>query len=312
MGKASSIAVTAVTGLSAGDYTGSIVCSAPGASNTPMTVPVTLTLISSTPTIGVNPQSLFFTYYTLGSSPSSQTLSVNNTSGGTLRWAAAAQVTTPLGGSWLSITPGSGSIAVSVNVSGLAPQTTPYTGTIIIPDNGSTDSEGATSPAAPKTVNVSLNVIDGPPPIQASCGPSVPHITGMVGVHWGRTGTLVGQNDVKSYCIVLPDGLPLVKTQSTNRPAVPKGTPYQIDLTATDQAGEFSGNSFYTTLETPSGEIIAEGQYLGGLTMLSTLSTPPGAYLVTVKIRQFIPGTSSAGFILSFATYPAIVAGELQ
>jgi hypothetical protein len=276
-----------------------------------MTVPVTLTLVSTKPTIGVNPASLSFTYYTLGSSPSPQTLTVNNAGGGTLRWTAAAQVTTPPGGSWLNINPGSGSIVVSVNGIGLAPGL--YTGgTIIISDNLSTDSEGDLSPAinAPKTVNVSLNVIEGEPP--ASCDPSVPHITEQIrGGAWGVTGTVVGQNE-KSYCIVLPDGLPRVFNEQWDRPAVPPGTPYQILLQAVDSAGEFTGNSFYVTLKKPSGEFIAEGQYLGGLTQLIRQNNPPGAYLVTLKIREFAPGAGSAGFTLGLSTVPALVPGELR
>ncbi len=131
-------------GLAAGPYSGTVTISSPGA--TPATIPVTLTVLA--PTLTASPSVLSFNYQ-IGSStqPAAQTISVGDTSNVNFTATAA---TTPPGGSWLSVTPGtgaaSGSLSVSVNATGLAANT--YTGTITIAATGATS----------QVVNVSLVV----------------------------------------------------------------------------------------------------------------------------------------------------------
>ncbi|MBO0797685.1 MAG: S8 family serine peptidase [Blastocatellia bacterium] len=90
----------------------------------------------STPVIGVNPSSLSFTATAGGSNPASQTISVSNTGAGTLNFTASEN------GSWLTISPTSGTapatLTASVNISGLAAGT--YNATITISASGATNS----------------------------------------------------------------------------------------------------------------------------------------------------------------------------
>lgn len=116
------------SGLAEGRYSASIVISATGASN--VTVPVTFTISSAPPVIGVSPTSLTFAAAEGGSNPPNQTLSISNTGGGTLSWSASDNT------AWLSVSPtsgaGNGLVTVSVNIGSLAAGT--YYATITISD----------------------------------------------------------------------------------------------------------------------------------------------------------------------------------
>lgn len=102
--------------------------------------------VSTTPTIGVSPTSLSFTAAVGGSNPANQTISITNTGGGTLNWAASDNAT------WLTLSPASGTapsmLTASVSITGLAAGT--YNGTITITATGATNS--------PLTVPVTLTV----------------------------------------------------------------------------------------------------------------------------------------------------------
>jgi len=133
------------SGLGPGSYSATITISAAGATNTPQTVAVSLTVSPASPTIGRSPATMSFS----GSNPASQTLSITNTGGGTLSWSLSDNA------SWLNLTPTSGttttetdSITVSVNSSGLGPGN--YSATITISAAGSTNT--------PQTVAVSLTI----------------------------------------------------------------------------------------------------------------------------------------------------------
>jgi uncharacterized protein (TIGR03437 family) len=141
------------TGLAANTYNGTITIAATGA--TPQVVNVSL--VVTMPSVTVNASSLSFAYQTGTTAPAAQTIAIGGTSN-------LAFTATAAGGSWLSVTPGSGtvssssSVSVSVNTSGLAAKT--YNGTVTIA------APGATS----QVVNVSL-VVSSTPTISAS--PSV-------------------------------------------------------------------------------------------------------------------------------------------
>ena len=134
------------TGLSPGSYNGTITITAPGASNSPQTVSVSLVVSSiGTATINVNPSVLNYTYQSGGNLPQPQAVTV--TASSAVAFTAAAS-----GGSWLSASPASGttpaSLSVSVNPTGLSPGS--YNGTITITAPGASNS--------PQTVSVSLTV----------------------------------------------------------------------------------------------------------------------------------------------------------
>jgi hypothetical protein len=97
------VTLTATTGtLAAGSYSGTVTLNAAGAS--PVTVPVTLTVATAPvpPAIGASPTHLSFVATQGGASPSSQTLNISNTGGGTLSWAASENAP------WLRLSQASG------------------------------------------------------------------------------------------------------------------------------------------------------------------------------------------------------------
>jgi len=139
-----SVSVTPGT-LSAGTYTGSVTITSSGASNSPKSVPVTLTVTSATtPTLTVSPLSLSFTYQTGGSTPAAQPVTLSSSS--------ALNYTAVSSAAWLNATPASGatpaSLSVSVNPAGLAVGN--YSGTLTVTASGASNS--------PQKIAVSLAV----------------------------------------------------------------------------------------------------------------------------------------------------------
>jgi hypothetical protein len=138
----------------AGSYSATVTISAPGATNTPRTVLLSLTLLSKPPTIAYSPTTLSFTATQGGPNPPSQTLRVWNSGGGDLGWSLSGNAT------WISLSPAAGSstgesdtdaVTVSVNISGMSPGS--YSATIIISAPGATNT--------PRTVLLGLTVLQG-------------------------------------------------------------------------------------------------------------------------------------------------------
>lgn len=135
-----------INGLSAGTYVGHVTITATGATGSPATVTVNLSLASSTPTLSVTPGPLTFNATVNEGNPASQPISISNTGNGTLNWSTHTDET------WLSVTPSSGTGAanpnVSANISGLSVGN--YTGHVTVSATGANGS--------PATVTVYLNV----------------------------------------------------------------------------------------------------------------------------------------------------------
>jgi len=143
-----------LTGLSAGIYTGAIQIAAAGASNSPASIGVSLTVMPvpvNPASLTVTPQSLVFQYAYGGAAPVAQNVAIGNTGGGTLAWAATSD------SYWLGVSAASGaaptSPTISVNPVNLAAGT--YTGNIVISAAGANGS--------PATVAVTLVVIGTQP-----------------------------------------------------------------------------------------------------------------------------------------------------
>src|SRR5262249_37356193 len=102
-------------------YTGQILITEFANPQRVMVVPVTLTVLPSGAFFGDLPGQLSFSMKTSGTSITPQTVQVNNAGTGTLHWTATAS--TADGGSWLSVTPNTGTApspaSVSVDVSQL-------------------------------------------------------------------------------------------------------------------------------------------------------------------------------------------------
>ena len=115
------ITVTAaIDGLTASDYTASITLTAPGATNSPQLILVTLTVMPPPPSVGHSPASLTFTGVEGGGNPAPQTLYLNNTGEGTLTWNADDDAP------WLDLSPAFGTtttetdeVTLTVDTAGL-------------------------------------------------------------------------------------------------------------------------------------------------------------------------------------------------
>jgi sugar lactone lactonase YvrE len=137
------------TNLVAGAYTGGISINCPGANPSTATVAVSVVVTNSlAPQMSLSPSSLAFSTLA-GASATSKVLTVSNIGGGSLNVTAVAS-----GGSWLSVTPASGSVTanqplaltVSVSPGALPPQT--YSGSVLV-------SNGQAQIAVPVTMTVS-------------------------------------------------------------------------------------------------------------------------------------------------------------
>lgn len=146
--------------LAVGTYHGNVVITPTGAT-TPVMVPVTYT-VSALPMLSVLPAMLSFSAEVGGSNPPSQSLTVSST-GGTVSFSDSAS-TTPPGGTWLSVTPGSGStsspatLTVSINIAGLTAAT--YNGMITVTASGASNSPVT----IPVTLVVGTNLLSAVPP----------------------------------------------------------------------------------------------------------------------------------------------------
>jgi uncharacterized protein (TIGR03437 family) len=144
-------------GLPLGMLNGNIQLTATGATNSPLSVPVSLNVTAATLT--ASPLQLNFAYQ-VGNSAQPTTQSITVTDLSNVNFTATAA--TASGGSWLSVSPGtgsaSGSLSVSVKTAGLTAST--YNGTVTIAV------AGVNPNITPQVVNVSLVV-------SAASGPTI-------------------------------------------------------------------------------------------------------------------------------------------
>jgi uncharacterized protein (TIGR03437 family) len=138
------------SGLAAGSYTGAIVVTSSGVTNSPFSIPVTLNVGSQ---ITATPSTLSFTYQTGAANPAAQTLAINSSGTSPISFTVSTPVTS--GGSWLLATPTTGttpaSLSISVNPSGLTAGI--YDGKVRI----TAVTQGAGTLEVPVTLTVSSN-----------------------------------------------------------------------------------------------------------------------------------------------------------
>jgi hypothetical protein len=244
------------SGLAAGSYNGSVTINSAGASNSPKSIPVSLTVTSApVTTLTVSPANLSFAYQTGGAVPASQ--SINVTGSSVLSYTATSS------GSWLSVTPGSGntpgSLTASVNPSGLAAGS--YTGTITVTAAGASNS--------PQKVAVSLTVT------AATGNPALNISPGTVSFSYAVGSTTAGTQKIT----VASSGSVL----SVN--AVAAGGAW---LSVTPASG--STPATLTVTANPSG--LAAGTYNGTVTVTSTgaSNTPQ-----TIPVKLVITTTTGTG-----------------
>lgn len=186
-----SVLLTAVPGsLAPGTYTASLSITSGGASNSPLVVPVSLT-ITSVPVLSASPAALTFNSTTGGASPGPQTVSVSS-SGGPLTFTASGS-----GASWLTVVGGGptpGSVTVSVNSTGLAAGVynstvtlTTSTGSVSIPVTLNVVSSAALAPSpASLTFNYQLSgAAPAPQTISVgSTGSPLPFAVSLTNLPW--------------------------------------------------------------------------------------------------------------------------------
>jgi hypothetical protein len=140
-------------GLAPGTYQGQITITSTYGTNPPTQTVVDVTLIVNETVVQVSPSSLQFSYQTGGSAPPSQTVSVSLPVVSSSSLFAAASVTTPVGSTWLSVSPTSVEgnpydFSVSVDPTGLSPGS--YTGKVTF----SSGDSGVTPVDVPVTFTV--------------------------------------------------------------------------------------------------------------------------------------------------------------
>jgi PKD repeat protein len=143
------VSVTSMA-LPVGASSATITVTAPGATGSPASIPVTLNLTATTPALDVQPPGLTFTGGVGGAAPPSQALTVSNLGPGSLSFLASSNKP------WLSVLPTSGTapqdLTVSVNPAGLPAGT----------QNGSITVTAAGASGSPKSIGVSFTLTSTP------------------------------------------------------------------------------------------------------------------------------------------------------
>jgi uncharacterized protein (TIGR03437 family) len=138
------------SGLAAGTYQGTITITSSGATNSPVTVPVTLT-VTAAPVLTAQPNSLSFSFQQNGPQPALQTVHLDTSGTQSLDYTIVPDANA----SWLSATgpgPAPSTLTVTVNPAGLQPGT--YQGTITL--------SAPTAGNNPFTIPVTLTVSAAP------------------------------------------------------------------------------------------------------------------------------------------------------
>jgi uncharacterized protein (TIGR03437 family) len=284
-------------GLATGSYSGSIQITSPSASNT-ITIGVTLT-ITPPGTLAASPSSLTFAAASGGTSPS-QTLTISNSAagGGSIPWSAT--VSTNNGGSWLSISPTSGTTPGSPSVS-VTPGSLPfgtYTGGIVL-----------TSSSASNTVLVFVTLTVGNPALTIT--PSTLNFAGTAG------GTVAPQTvTVGSTGSAAINWTAAAATQSggnwlTISPSSGQ-TSSTVQVSATIGAlvpGSYTGTVIFTSSDGTSSQTVTVTLVVRALSILgvgpssiqlvaaSSSSTPPTASFDVVNL-----GSGSMAFSVAAST----------
>ena len=140
----STLTITAnPSGMVQGTYSGTVTISAPGAANSPISIPVTMAVKSAL--LSVNPSLMTF-FGAVGLNPNPQTIQIANAGTGSLNWTASDT------SSWLglSVTSGSAPATITVTPSTTTTGTGTFNDTVTISSNDETNS--------PVTVPVSMQV----------------------------------------------------------------------------------------------------------------------------------------------------------
>jgi uncharacterized protein (TIGR03437 family) len=228
--------------LAPGSYSGTVNVSISG-SQVPITLPVTLT-VSSAPVLRLSPTNATFNYQVGGSVPAGQGQNVEVTSSGSpVQFSVASQVSTPFGGSWLSVSQNSSTtpatVSIQINASNLSAGT--YAGTV------SFTAANQAPLTIPVTVNVSSNALFNAAPPQLNFSSPVNGTTNPQNLSITTTGqalqfqpTVVTMNGGTQWLQVSPGnfGQTPANLQVTTQPAgLPEGTYFGAVVITSAQQG---------------------------------------------------------------------------
>jgi uncharacterized protein (TIGR03437 family) len=248
------------SGLAAGTYNASIQISSAGASNTPVTVPVTLIVAPAPPSLAVSPKTLAFNYTVGASLPAARSVSITNTGGGSLSWTASASA------NWIGVSPPSGTapatLSISVNPAGLSPGS--YGANVQIAATGATGS--------PVAVAVTLGV-------QAS--PSAPTITAVVNAAGFQAGISSG-----AWTAIYGTNLASTTRSWRNDDFVNGKLPTQLDGVSATIDGKPAALCFVSP--TQINVQVPDDSAVGSVPVQVT--SPLGIVSATAQMQQFSPG----------------------
>ena len=272
------VGVANFTGLAAGVYSGSITITS-SASNSPVVVPVSLTVLAATP-LTVSPSSITVTETVSSSAPVSQ--QPITLSSGTTPVQFTASPTTNSGGTWLVLSPTQGStpttLTAIINAQGLA--VGQYNGTItILPASG---------PA--QTIAVTLNVA-APASLSATPAP--------LAFSYQQAGSLPGTQSVALNSSGAPPSVSIsAATQDGGAwlmVSPPNGTtPVNLSVSVAP-IGLSPGTHSGAITITPTDPTIAPLTIPVSLTVISSAPSVAGA----ANAASYAPGPVSPGEILT-------------
>jgi uncharacterized protein (TIGR03437 family) len=247
-----------------GTYKGSVILTADGAANSPVTVPVTLNVTANTgPSLNVSPTSLTLNYQ-VGAPPPVQSLNITST-GAVLTYRVSTS--TSSGGNWLFAGPllaGStpGTLTVGLNPSPIVGPASPYPppgtykGSVILTADGAANS--------PLSVPVTLNVTAAGGLLIATASPLA---TGTVGVAYSQHVSAAGGTaPYKSWAVLDPNDLPpgISLTSGDNQTAILTGTPtatgtFMFTVQVSDSTNATASARFSLTIGAGTVSILPNG-----------------------------------------------------
>jgi len=251
-----------LTGLSAGNYSTSVVIAVDGLKGRRnlTSIPVTLTVTgttSSTPSISLSPTALSFSGVAGGTAPVAQLINLRNPTGGTLSWSVSSNA------AWLrpatisgTTTTESDSISAGVNLTGLAAGT--YTAAITVTASGAANT--------PQVIPVTLTI---------SPAPTANPVIGLSISSMAFTGTAGGSNPATQSFSISNTGTGTLSWVAGDNSAW---------LTLSPASGTNSG----TVSANASLSGLAAGTYSGAITVSAT-----GATSKTIQVTMTVGPTTS-------------------
>jgi trimeric autotransporter adhesin len=305
--------------LAPGTYTGTVTIAAPNANPAAIGVPVSLTVTAAgQPSLSVSPTSLVFPFVPQAPA-ASRPVSVSNTGGGSISFAAVPATTS--GGSWLQVSPASGTlngfastgINITASPAGLGPGT--YSGAVTVSSIG-----GAQSILVPVTMTVtavsqtilipqtglSFFTVQGggsPPPqnfniLNTGLGqmPWTVSTNTLAGGPWLSAFPRSGQTDAASPIV------PQIRVD-VNPQGLSAGTYYgRVQVSATGATNDPQIVSVILTVLPPGSNLGPIVQPTGLIFTAVAGAESPGSQTVTVQSTSSTPVNFTSGRITGSAT----------